>query len=369
MKNCSSNVKKTILIICPFPQDAAAGQRLKYEQYFNHWRDNGYEITVSSFMDQSMWNVVYLKGRYISKIIGTIIGYFYRLRDLFHISKYDVVYVHMWVTPFGSTLFERIVRALSNKLIYDIEDNTITTVSSNVNSIIAILKNSNKNKFLMKMADYVITSSPTLNTHCLNVNNQKKCKYISSSVDIARFLPINTYSNNKKVTIGWTGTFSSKEYLDSLRGVLKTLRSRCDFKLLIIGNFEYEFQEMDIEIIQWSSEREVEYMQKIDIGIYPLSSDLWVYGKSGLKAIQYMAFGLPTVATNIGTTPKIMEHMKSGLLVNNDKEWVDTLEKLVKNPKLRKSLGQAARKTVVDKYSTNVIKSKYLSIINGLCGK
>ena len=369
MPNYSNNLKKSILIICPFPQDVAAGQRLKYEQYFNHWKDNGYEITISSFMNQSMWNVVYLKGRYLSKIIGTITGYLYRLRDLFRISKYDIIYVHMWVTPFGSTLPERIVRALSNKLIYDIEDNTITTVSSNVNSIIAPLKNSNKNKFLMKMADYVITSSPTLNKHCLDVNNKKKCKYISSSVDTDRFLPVNTYSNNKKVTIGWTGTFSSKEYLDLLRNVLKILRSRCDFKLLIIGNFEYEFPEMDVEVIQWSSESEVKDMQKIDIGIYPLSNDPWVYGKSGLKAIQYMAFGLPTVATNIGTTPKIIEHMKNGLLVNNDKEWVEALEELVKNPKLRKSLGQAARKTVVEKYSTDVIKMEYFSIISRLCRK
>jgi glycosyltransferase involved in cell wall biosynthesis len=360
---------KSILIICPFPQDVAAGQRLKYEQYFKHWRKNGYEITVSSFMNQSMWKVVYLKGRYLSKIIGTISGYFYRLCDLFRISKYDIVYVHMWVTPFGSTLFERIVRALSKQLIYDIEDNTITTVSSNVNSIIAPLKNPNKNKFLMKMADYVITSSPTLNKYCLDVNNKKNCKYISSSIDADRFLPVNTYSNNKKVTIGWTGTFSSKEYLDLLRNVLKILRSRCDFKLLIIGNFEYEFPEMDVEVIQWSSESEVKDMQKIDIGIYPLSNDPWVYGKSGLKAIQYMAFGLPTVATNIGTTPKIIEHMKNGLLVNNDKEWVEALEELVKNPKLRKSLGQAARKTVVEKYSTDVIKMEYFSIISRLCRK
>jgi glycosyltransferase involved in cell wall biosynthesis len=358
-------VSKRILIICPFPQDSSAGQRLKYEQYFNHWENNGYEITVSSFMSRPMWKVVYLKGRYLSKITGIISGYSYRLRDLFRIARYDIIYVHMWVTPFGSTLFERIVRILANKLIYDIEDNTITSVSNNF-SIVSLLKNSNKNKFLMKVADYVITSSPTLNKYCFNLNNKKKCKYISSSVDVDRFLPVNTYNNNKKITIGWTGTFSSKKYLDLLRDVLKILRSRCDFKLLIIGNFEYEFQEIDIEVIQWSGENEVRDMQKIDIGIYPLSNDPWVHGKSGLKAIQYMAFGLPTVATNIGTTPKIIEHMKNGLLVNNDIEWVEALEELVKNPKLRKSLGQAARKTVVDKYSTDMIKTEYFSIISRL---
>ena len=148
--------------------------------------------------------------------------------------------------------------------------------------------------------------------------------------------------------------------------MLITLRGRLDFKLLVIGNFEYEFPEMDLEVIQWSAESEVKDMQKIDIGIYPLSDNPWVFGKSGLKAIQYMAFGLPTVATNIGTTPKIIKHMKNGLLVNNDKEWINALEELIKNPKLRKSLGHEARKTVVDKYSINSIKMKYFSIINGM---
>ena len=51
--------KKGIFVICPFPQDVAAGQRLKYEQYFDHWRENGYDITVSSFMDMPMWRIVY----------------------------------------------------------------------------------------------------------------------------------------------------------------------------------------------------------------------------------------------------------------------------------------------------------------------
>ena len=359
-------LKKTILIICPFPQDIAAGQRLKYEQYLSHWSDNGYEITISSFMSQSMWEVVYLEGKYLSKIKGTVAGYFYRYRDLFRILRYDIVYVFQWVTPFGSTFFERVTRFLSKKLIYDIEDNIITTTvnSNNVNNIISPFKNANKNKFLMKTADYVITSSPSLNKYCLQINNKRKCKYISSSVNTNRFFPVNSYENNKKIVIGWTGTFSSKEYLDLLRDALKELNNKCDFKLLIIGNFEYEFKEIDIEVIQWNRNNEIKDMQKIDIGIYPLSDDPWVYGKSGLKAIQYMAFGLPTVATNIGTTVDIIKHMHNGWLVNNNKEWVEALEALIKNPELRKSLGENARKTIVEKYSTDAIKMDYFSVIS-----
>ena len=78
----------------------------------------------------------------------------------------------------------------------------------------------------------------------------------------------------------------------------------------------------------------------------------------------YMALGLPTVATNVGTTPKIIRHGENGWLVRTDEEWVDGLEALVKDPGLRRKIGEAARVTIVENYSTNVIKSTYLSILN-----
>jgi glycosyltransferase involved in cell wall biosynthesis len=203
-----------------------------------------------------------------------------------------------------------------------------------------------------------------LNDYCLEINQNKACTYISSSVDTDVFLPTNTYSNERKVTIGWTGTFSSKLYLDLLRNVFFELNKRADFKLRVIGNFQYDFPGVDLEVIQWTKAREIEDLQGIDIGVYPLIQDEWVLGKSGLKAIQYMAFALPTVATNVGMTPKIIKQMKNGWLVNTDDEWISALETLIKNPELRRNMGNAARDTVLENYSTRVIKPIYLSILN-----
>jgi glycosyltransferase involved in cell wall biosynthesis len=139
-----------------------------------------------------------------------------------------------------------------------------------------------------------------------------------------------------------------------------------DYKLCIIGNFDYDLPGIDLEVIQWTKDTEVGDLHRLDIGIYPLAQDDWVLGKSGLKAIQYMAFGLPTVATNVGTTPMIIRHMENGWLVKTDEEWVHALEMLVRNPELRRSMGRAARLTVLENYSTQVIKSAYLSILNKL---
>ena len=360
--------KKRILIICPFPQGVAAGQRLKYEQYFNHWRENGYEITISPFMDMPMWEIVYTPGNYVHKVLGTLRGHCRRLCDVFRIRKYDLVYIFMWVTPFGSSLFERLYRLLSRHIVYDIEDNILLEQENGLNPFIMMLKGPGKARYLIKTSDHVVCSSPFLNDYCLGTNLRKASTYISSSVSSKRFIPTNTYNNKKKVTIGWTGTFSSKEYLDSLQNVFHELNKRIDFKLCVIGNFQYDLPCIDLEVIQWTKEKEVEDLQGIDIGIYPLAQDDWVLGKSGLKAIQYMAFGLPTVATNVGNTPRIIKHMTNGWLVRTDEEWVEALEELIKNPQLRRNLGEAARMTVLENYSTDVIESNYLSILNNVTG-
>jgi glycosyltransferase involved in cell wall biosynthesis len=82
-----------------------------------------------------------------------------------------------------------------------------------------------------------------------------------------------------------------------------------------------------------------------------------------------MAFGLPTVATNVGTTPRIIRQMENGWLVRTEEEWVQALETLVNHPELRRKLGTAARSTVVEKYSTHAIKSNYFGILQKLTGK
>jgi hypothetical protein len=304
--------KKRILVICPFPQGVAAGQRLKYEQYFDHWRENGYEIEVSSFMDYAMWRILYMRGNFVPKILGTLRGYFRRLLDIFRLTRFDIVYIFMWVTPLGTSLFERVFRSLSSQIIYDVEDNVLMEKSNELNPFVKVLKSPDKTNYLIKTADHVISSSPFLNDYCLEINRNKACIYISSSVNTDIFLPINSYNNEKKITIGWTGTFSSKIYLDLLRNVFLELNKRIDFKLRVIGNFEYDLPGIDLEVIRWTKEKEVQDLQGIDIGIYPLVLDKWVLGKSGLKAIQYMAFGLPFMSLN----PSISPARTSGIVLD-----------------------------------------------------
>jgi glycosyltransferase involved in cell wall biosynthesis len=361
-----------MLVLCPFPQGVAAGQRLKYEQYFDDWRQRGWQIDVSSFMDRDLWGVAYQSGHVGGKILGVLRGHIRRLRDLARVRHYDLVYVFMWVTPVGTSIMERAVRRLARKMVYDLEDNVLLGQALpkgyDPNGLIARLKSPRKAIFLISRADHVISSSPYLGDICLQQYGARASTYISSSVDTARFVPRATLPEGK-VTIGWTGTFSSKIYLDSLRSVFQKLAGRTDYRLRVIGNFDYELPGVDLEVIRWSKEREVVDLQGIDIGVYPLPRDDWVLGKSGLKAIQYMAFGLPTVASDAGMTPMIIRNGENGFLVREEGEWIARLEQLILNPALRHRLGTKARQDAVAKYSIKAITSQYRSVLAGVMGE
>ena len=360
--------RRKMLVICPFPQGVAAGQRLKYEQYFDKWRRDEWDIDVSSYMDMAMWNVVYTRGNLLQKVTGVLRGHVLRLRDLFRIPRYDLVYVFMWVTPFGTSIMERLVRNLARRLVYDVEDNVLVEQALpkgyNPNPIIRWIKGPGKARFLISNADHVVTSSQFLNDFCIEINRRKACTYISSSVDTDRFLPTQPYSNDNPVVIGWTGTFSSKIYLDMLADVFRRLAERVPFKLKIIGNFDYDLPGVDLEVVRWTAEREVADLQTFDIGVYPLPIDDWVLGKSGLKAIQYMAFGIPCVATEVGTTPMIITDGVNGRLVRTEDDWLGSLEELVRDPGLRRRLGVQARRDAVANYSLHVIATKYDGVLS-----
>ena len=363
--------RRKMLILCPYPVGVAAGQRLKFEQYYDDWREAGWDITVSPYMSRNLWWVAHQHGHLLTKLLGTLGGLLRRIGDLARISRYDLVYCFMYVTPVGTSFFERLTRMLAKRLIYDIEDNVLIGQALKgefPNPVLRLLKGSGKAKYLVRRADHVITSSPFLTEQCLKTNEKGACTYVSSSVDTDRFLPVNRYSNEVTPTIGWTGTFSSSVYLDLLRGVFQELARRRKFRLRVIGNFDYSLEGVDLEVVRWTAEREVEDLQAIDIGVYPLPLEEWVTGKSGLKAIQYMAFGIPCVATEVGTTPMLIRDGENGLLVRTEDEWLNALERLLDYPDLRRRLGQQARQDAVDKYSTRAVARDYRRVLASVMG-
>jgi glycosyltransferase involved in cell wall biosynthesis len=358
--------KKKILVLCPHPENVAPGQRLKYEQYFEYLRDNGFDITVSPFQTKALWKVLYKQGHVPEKVAWVLFGYARRAFDLARLPFYDGAFVFLLVTPLGPALFERACRKLARRVVYDIDDLVILNRTSAANRIVASLRGTSKYFYMMKAADHVITCTPYLD-EVVRKHNAKTTD-ISSTINTDTYVPKASYENDHRLVIGWSGSFSTSPYLKLLAEPLRRLRKKLDFKLLVIGDASFQMDGVDVEALPWVESTEVRDLSRIDIGLYPLPDEQWVYGKSGLKALQYMALGIPTIATAIGANFRVIEDGVSGHLVKTEDEWVDRLERLASDAALRKQIGQAARKRVEDRFSIKANRDTYLGIFREVYG-
>ena len=353
---------KKILFITPYPKDVAPSQRLKFEQYYPAIEKSNYEISIDSFIDEDFWAFIYLEGNWIRKIFKTVIAYWRRFLLLFRLNKYDVIYIHLWYTPYGPPIFERFVTWIHKSVIYDIDDMVFLGHSSSANQLLMFLKGKNKMISLMKKAHHVITCTPHLDKFVRQYNNNTTD--ISSTINTDTYVPVNSYSNENQLTIGWSGSHSTSKYVYLLKEVLLDLAKTYDFRLLVIGDPTFHIEGLDCESIKWIEETEVSDLQRIDIGIYPLPDEEWVLGKSGLKALQYMALGIPTIASAIGANYRVIEDGISGTLVKSDQEWKKALKTYLLDPELRKNHGLSARTRVEELYSVKANEPRYMKVIN-----
>ena len=146
--------------------------------------------------------------------------------------------------------------------------------------------------------------------------------------------------------------------------MLRELAQEIDFRLMVIGDPSFTIEGVDVFAQEWRERTEVKDLQSIDIGLYPLPDEEWVLGKSGLKALQYMALGIPTVATGIGANSRIIDHGEDGFLVSDLEEWKSHLLRLASDPELRRRIGHAAARTVSERFSVRANQDTYLHLLD-----
>jgi glycosyltransferase involved in cell wall biosynthesis len=106
-----------------------------------------------------------------------------------------------------------------------------------------------------------------------------------------------------------------------------------------------------LELVDWSEEREIAEVQQMDIGVMPLPDEPWARGKCGYKLIQYMACGLPVVASPVGVNGEIVSEGASGYLAADLVQWEQALSRLAGDPGLRRAMGETGRRKIVADYS------------------
>ena len=318
-------------------------------------------------MDEDLWRVIYQKGFFFQKVLGIFKGYCRRVKDIFRLRQFDLIYIHLWVTPIGGSFFERIFAAFSKKMIYDIDDMVFLGHSSDANTKLAFLKGKSKSMLLMKKADHVIACTPKLHEFVMQFNSE--VSDISSTINTEIYQPKSSQELNSPIIIGWSGSHSTSKYLHLLSAVFLRLQQRYNIVLKVIGDAEFLIPAVKVDAMEWNLDSEVQELKTFDIGVYPLPDEEWVYGKSGLKALQYMSLGIPTVATDIGANKRIIKNGINGFLVKNEEEWIDCIIRLISDKALRERMAANAIQTVQDQFSLDANQHKYLNIFKTVIEK
>lgn len=341
-----------VLALMPGLYDTSPGQRYRLEQWEPLLRERGVEITYAPFEDDELHSIVYKPGRMGKKLQLVTRNLARRLSTIGKARNYDLVYILREAALLGPPIFERLLHQQRVPFVFDFDDAIFVSYRSPSNGYLSYLKFASKTKTICRLASHVMVGNPYLAEYAGAVNDS--VTVIPTTIDTEKYRVIPPKTTGGPLTIGWTGSFSTVQHLDTLRGALKKLAQTEQFRLRVIGTPTYELSPVDVEAMPWRAATELEDLRTIDIGVMPLPDDNWSKGKCGLKALQFMALGIPTICSPVGVNTDIIQDNENGFLAMTEDEWVDKLSRLLKSAELRRRLGDAGRTTVEEKYSAAI---------------
>jgi glycosyltransferase involved in cell wall biosynthesis len=344
---------RRVLALSPIPEEGA-GCRFRISQFIPYLESAGYRVTVSPFFTPEFFRLVYRPGHLWKKVTafaGLTLG---RLRSLRGLSQYDLVFIYREAFPIGPPLIERwLARPGRPPIVYDFDDAVFLDNVSDANRFIVSLKWARKVPEILRLSTRVIAGNDFLATFARAHN--RAVVTIPTCVDTDRFVPRSRPRGSGPMVVGWIGSPTTAAYLSMLATVFSRVHADTPFEVKVSGaGSDVSFAGVPVRNVPWSLADEVTLFNTCDIGVYPLTDDEWSKGKCGFKAIQFMACGVPVVASAVGVNREIIQDGVNGFLASTLAEWEAKLRRLLTDPALRAQFAAAGRRTVEERYSLRV---------------
>ena len=192
---------------------------------------------------------------------------------------------------------------------------------------------------------------------------------VPTTLDTTSHAP-RPHAPRDRICIGWSGSYSTIPYFDGLTPALARLKDRFGERVYfkVMGDAQYDNPTLGVKGLAWREAAEVEDTSELDIGLMPLPDDPWTRGKCGFKALLYMSLAIPPVVSPIGVNADIVEDGVNGFTATTDDEWVAKLSTLIEDAKLREQLGKRGRETVVERFSFDSQKDRYVQLLRSVAG-
>lgn len=343
-----------VLALSSYPAEAAA-TRFRIEQLIEPLKERGIEIELSPFLDAEAFKLLYKQGSPFAKLKKIASGLTRRTGLLFGLRGYDLLFVQREAMFFGPAVFEWLYQRFGRlPLVLDLDDATYVRYESpTYGRAGSLLKFFGKTDRLIDRASVVICGNRYIADHV----EQRGGKGVIVPTVVSEDVFTPAERSNDPPVIGWIGTHSTYPFVARLFPILRDLAKKHDFILRIVGagTTNIFVEGMTVDAREWTRAGEADEFSSLDIGLYPIdtSSSLdpaWLAGKSGFKAIQYLASGVPFVMSPVGVCSEIGEPGRTHFNAVSDADWYTFLDRLLSDSELRQEMGRKGRDLFVARY-------------------
>lgn len=330
---------------------SVASSRVRVNSYLPYLHREGIKAFIMHYTPS--WQcrkISYMKKQnFVEKIVSKLYSMLMVLFLFIAAPFFDVIYIQKVIL---SRFSIKILKILNGNIVFDFDDSLFLY---------------NDIGYLLKDFTCVIVSNKYLKEFASRYSRRVYELVTPVEVDGHHF-----QKDGDSVTLGWIGSPQTSKFLYQVVPIFKSLKERFkDLKIEFMGinkNKDFELL-LGIKTTEWSLEEEKRFLERISIGIMPLLHDESSKGKCGYKLLQYMANGIPCVASPIGINKEIVKNGINGFLVDTPDEWLDKLSLLISNASLRQEMGQRGLELVEGLYSYRVTAPRLIEILRCIAGR
>jgi hypothetical protein len=342
-----------------------ASSRMRFYQYLPGLNAAGISIAVAP-----LFSDMYVQGlqRDRKSLFEILRSYLARVQSLFIGRQFDLLWIEKETLPWLPGAVEKLLMPSAIPYVLDYDDAVFHQYDKNRNPVIrAALKG--KHPALIQGAALVVAGNEYLAEFARRAG-ARHVELMPTVIDLARY-PAAACDRTRAATppcVGWIGQRATAAFLTPYAPLFKRLSTDKRARFAAIG-IDAQSLGLPMDSIPWAEQSEVEAIFSFDIGIMPLLDRPFERGKCGYKLIQYMACGLPVVASPVGVNRQIVEHGVNGFLADTPEQWEQALERLLADPDLRQRMGRAGRKKVEQQYCVQATGPALLPLLMQAAGK
>lgn len=342
-----------------------ASSRLRTMQYHHYFQAKGLDASFDPLFDGNYLRRLY-SGR--STLGPTFLAYVRRAGQLLRVGQTDLIWLEKEALPWLPWYVEHALLPRAVPLVVDYDDAVFHRYDLHRTAAVRWLLGCKLDR-LMASASLVTAGNRYLADRAIAAGAHR-VEIVPTVVDLKAYTRRPEPVSAGALKIGWIGTPSTwTEYMGPMMPLLARAAEPAGARIAAVGAGRAAAAHPLLDNLPWTEESEVARIHAMDLGIMPLTDTPWARGKCGYKLIQYMACGIPVIASPVGVNAEIVEHGVNGFLASSDTEWTEALQTLLHDPALRGRMGEAGRRKVEQNYSLQVWGPRVAQMLRDVANK